>query len=176
MMHLFLFTLLAFPSSDVILIDFEVDHAFENWTIVDDRVMGGRSYGYFDINEEGHGLFHGDVSTENNGGFSSVRFLFEARDLSEYESMVLKVKGDGKEYQLRIKSDRQDRESYVYSFKTSGEWEEVVIPLREMKPSWRGRTLTIPNYDAKSFQELGILIGNKRNEDFALEIDHVAMR
>ena len=161
MKYLLLLPILLTNISSELLIDFNLDLTTRNWQIVDDRVMGGQSYGNFEISDDGHGLFYGDVTTANNGGFSSVRFQFETRNLSEYEFAVLKIKGDGKNYQLRIKADRWDRESYIYQFETSGEWEEVKIPLREMKPSWRGMTLNIPDYDARKFEQMSILIANK---------------
>ena len=45
------------------------------------------------------------------------------------------IRGDGKDYQLRIKSNRDDYYSYIISFKTSGEWETVTIPAKEMYAS-----------------------------------------
>ena len=39
--------------------------------------MGGRSNDKFKIDSDGNGLFSGDVSLENNGGFSSVHYQFE---------------------------------------------------------------------------------------------------
>jgi len=57
----------------------------DNWYIVDDRVMGGRSYGNFEITDDGFGRFWGDVSTENNGGFSSVRYRVEGSDATTVE-------------------------------------------------------------------------------------------
>ena len=45
----------------------------------------------------------GNISLENNGGFSSVRHSFRKKVVSEFEQIVLKVKGDGKTYQFRIK-------------------------------------------------------------------------
>lgn len=44
-----------------------------HWVIVDDVVMGGKSSGHFKI-DEGKGMFYGEISLENNGGFSSVRY------------------------------------------------------------------------------------------------------
>ena len=39
--------------------------------IVDDVVMGGESSSTFNLNEDGCGIFEGNISIENNGGFSS---------------------------------------------------------------------------------------------------------
>ena len=43
------------------------------WRITDDRVMGGRSQGKFEITKQDTMRFSGNLSLENNGGFSSVR-------------------------------------------------------------------------------------------------------
>ena len=44
-----------------------------DWYVVDDGVMGGLSRGEITINDSGNCLFKGYVTTENNGGFSSIR-------------------------------------------------------------------------------------------------------
>ena len=36
--------------------------------------------------------------------------------------------------------------SYVYYFSTTGEWEEVEIPLKEMYPTFRGKKLEKSNF------------------------------
>lgn len=145
------------------------------WQIVDDRVMGGRSNGNFKVNEAGHGVFHGDVSTANNGGFSSVRMGLKSDDLSKNKAFILKVKGDGKSYQFRVKTSMSERHSYIQSFETSGEWQEIIIPFKKMFASWRGRTLDMPNYDGSEIEEMRFLIGNKTNESFELEIASISV-
>lgn len=158
------------------LFDFDEKSDLSNWMIVDDVVMGGRSNGQFGIDENGHGLFSGNVSLENYGGFSSVRYYCGAKDVSDYSSFVIRVKGDGKSYQFRSKTDNYDRHSYVYDIKTSGEWEIIEIPMKDMEPRFRGRQLDMPNYPAEMLQEIAILIGNKRNEDFSLTIDYIQLK
>lgn len=166
---------LATIQNPMTIFDFTIDSSLDSWYIMDDVVMGGRSDGNMKINEDGHGLFHGDVSLENNGGFSSVRYRPELLDVSDYKSCKLRVKGDGKSYQFRIKSDAYDRFSYIYTFDTTGEWETVVIPLHDMYPSFRGRRLDMDNYSGQTLAELAILIGNKKNESFQLEIDKITL-
>ncbi len=53
--------------------DFSHESKPGDWFVVDDGVMGGRSQGNVGLSEEGHGIFQGTVSLENNGGFSSIR-------------------------------------------------------------------------------------------------------
>lgn len=155
------------------LFNFENNSDLSNWMIVDDVVMGGRSDGNFIINDEGNGLFYGKVSTENNGGFSSVRYSCGSQDMTGYKKAVLRIKGDGKSYQFRTKSDNYDRHSYIYEFETTGEWETIEILLSDMDPRFRGRFLNMPNYPAEKLEEIAFLIGNKKNESFRLEIDYI---
>jgi hypothetical protein len=63
---------------------------------------------------------------------SSVRYRFQKIQVKEYTSIVIKLQGDGKEYQFRIKSNSGDYYSYIAPFSTSGEWQEIVIPKRHV--------------------------------------------
>ena len=157
------------------LFDFDRNSDLSNWMIVDDVVMGGRSNGNFGINEDGEGIFYGSVSTQNNGGFSSVRYQCGKKDISKYNKAVIRLKGDGKSYQFRTKTDNYDRHSYVYEFKTSGEWEIIEISFSDMEPRFRGRQLNMSNYPAETLEEIAFLIGNKKNESFELKIDYIEL-
>ncbi|MGB5553645.1 MAG: CIA30 family protein, partial [Flavobacteriaceae bacterium] len=139
-------------------------------------VMGGRSAGSFYVDEDGHGIFKGHVSLENNGGFSSLRYRFKKMNTAAYTKIVLRVKGDGKPYQFRVKAKASDYYSYVSQFKTANEWETIEISLSDMYPAFRGRKLDIPNYSNDGIEEIAFLIGNKRTEDFILMIDNIALR
>ncbi len=155
------------------LFDFSSTSDITGWEIVDDVVMGGRSDGAFYLSNEGKGVFTGKVSMENNGGFSSVRFDFNNLDIEAYDTFVLKVKGDGKRYQFRAKTRRYDRESYISYFETTGEWQEVEIPMSEMYPTFRGMRLNMDNFSGNSLGQISFLIGNNRPESFTLEIDEI---
>jgi hypothetical protein len=135
--------------------------------------MGGLSKGKLALNDGGNGVFKGFITTENNGGFSSVRHSFKTKIVSEYESVNIKLKGDGKQYQFRIKENENQQFSYIYQFETSGEWETVTIPLKSFYPSFRGRKLDKPNYDGQKMKEVTFLIGNKKKESFRIEIERI---
>lgn len=158
------------------IFDFNKDKNLNSWQVVDDTVMGGRSDGSFQLSEDGHGVFAGYVTTENNGGFSSVRHDFAKMSVEGYTKVVIKLKGDGKDYQFRIKASQRDYYSYIKQFTTSGEWEEIVIPLTEMYPSFRGRKLNMSNFSADAIEEVTFLIGNKRKESFRLMIDKIELQ
>ena len=162
--------------SSYILFDFNKNSSISNWVVVDDVVMGGRSNGNFQLNKDGKGVFSGKISLDNNGGFTSVRHGFSKLNVEKFKSIVLKIKGDGKNYQFRIKHKSSDYASYITSFSSSGEWQEIKIPLNSMYPSFRGRKLDEPNFFHKSIEEVTFLIANKKNEEFMLLIDKIELR
>ena len=73
-----------------------------NWNIVNDTVMGGRSSSRWFSNSPS--TFEGFLALQNNGGFASVRHDLEKIDLSSTEDIYMKIKGDGRKYQFRIRS------------------------------------------------------------------------
>lgn len=159
-----------------LIVDFSTNPSLKNWQVVNDDVMGGISQSKLSLTEANLGLFEGKVSLENYGGFCSIRYNFQALSTQGKTVLKIKLKGDGKKYQLRIKADRNDFASYIQEFKTTGAWQEVHIVLAEMYPSFRGRRLNRPNFEAPSMQQLAILIGNKRAERFALEIESIELQ
>ncbi len=148
----------------------------QKWIVVDDGVMGGKSAGTFGLSPEGHGLFKGSVSLENYGGFSSVRYRFPRMDLGSSTKVWIRLKGDQKKYQFRVKSSSADQFSFVTTFSTSGEWELIEIPLAEMVPTFRGRSLNRPNFSEAFIEEVAFLIANKKEERFELLIDYIELK
>ncbi|WP_319500331.1 CIA30 family protein [uncultured Draconibacterium sp.] len=159
----------------MVLYDFTTTTALDGWYRVNDDVMGGRSTCSFKINEEGNALFTGQISLENNGGFSSVHYRFSPLETTGYQFLMLRVKGDGKRYQVRIKNRAGDYYSYIAYFTTTGEWQDIRIPLKDMYPSFRGRTLDMPNFEGGKIEEFALLIGNKKEEAFRLTIDKIEL-
>jgi hypothetical protein len=160
----------------ITLFDFTKESDIVNWKIVDDGVMGGLSSSTFFVDKAGNGIFKGSVSLENNGGFCSVRYFFKPTTLKNQKTFSIRLKGDGKKYQFRVKSKVSDYYSYIYEFQTTSEWQTVEIPITEMYASFRGRTLNLPNYDGASLEEIAFLIGNKQNENFQLMIDTIEVK
>jgi NADH dehydrogenase [ubiquinone] 1 alpha subcomplex assembly factor 1 len=160
----------------ILLFDLTKDSDINKWRIVDDSVMGGVSSSEFFVDKEGNGVFRGTVSTENNGGFCMVRHFFEPTSLKEKKVFTIRLKGDGKKYQFRVKSKVNDYYSYIYEFQTTNDWQTIEIPINELYASFRGRTLNFPNYNGDSLEEIAFLIGNKENESFQLMIDKIEIK
>lgn len=158
-----------------IIYPFDKNAPSNDWQIVDDRVMGGVSRGQFKINEDGHGEFSGKVSLDNNGGFSSVRHTFDKTETKNYTYIKIKLKGDKKNYQIRLKKSNRDYFSYINTFETNGNWEEIKIPLKDFYPSFRGRTLNLPNYNHEGIEEIAFLIANSKNETFKLLLSEISL-
>ena len=168
--------ILSSSMSLTVIFDFNKKSNVEDWVIVDDGVMGGRSKGNFKLSKDGFGVFEGKISLENNGGFSSLRYKFPKIETKEYSKVVLKLKGDSKQYQFRVKTNSGDYYSYITTFSTSGKWQEIEIPLKDMYPSYRGRKLDQPNFSGDYIEEIMFLIGNKKEENFKLLLDNLELK
>lgn len=176
-MKLLIYMIAIFSSLPAqVIFDFNEQTVIQDWIIVDDVVMGGESAGTFKLSADGFGVFEGKVSLENNGGFSSVRYRFPKTAVVGYTKISIKLKGDGKDYQFRIKANSGDNHSYIAPFSTSAEWQEIKILLKDMYPSFRGTRLDQPNFSSESFEEITFLIGNQKNENFKLLIDKIELK
>lgn len=159
----------------MVLFDFNTITEINNWRIVDDVVMGGKSNGNFSISNDGYAIFKGTVSLKNNGGFSMVQHTFKSKKVKAFSKVTIRLKGDGKTYQFRLKTSVNDYYSYVLPFKTSGDWETIEIPFNMMYPAFRGKKLDTVNYPGEQMEQIAFLIGNKKAEDFKLMIDSIVL-
>lgn len=161
-------------NADALILEFAAAADEPEWTAVNDGVMGGKSQGGPRLHE-GVMHFSGTLSLENNGGFSSVRTKTRNYDLSASKAMILRVKGDGRTYQLRISTNarhRGSRISYGAEFPTkAGEWIEVKVPFDTLVPSHHGNMLAGPPLDLSKVEEIGLLIGDGKAGEFALAVE-----
>ncbi len=116
----------------------------EKWTIVNDVVMGGVSESQLKL-AENNAIFTGFVSVQNNGGFASIRAknFDPPLDLSDYEGISLRVKGDGKRYKFITRCEgKYEGISYCYSFDTlTNIWLTINIPFQDLIPVFRAKTV-----------------------------------
>jgi monofunctional biosynthetic peptidoglycan transglycosylase len=162
--------------NETVLFDFKNADQLEPWIIVNDGVMGGLSQGKITASNEQSAIFAGTVSLDNNGGFTSTRTLPQKYNLKDYAGIKLRVKGDGKNYQFRVRTNgRFDGVSYRYKFATKkNTWTVIEIPFDKFEPVFRGRILNdVEPITPSKIEQLGFLIANKRYEEFKLEIDWI---
>ena len=174
--NLIIMTIFCLNQNLKVIFEFNNSCPIELWQVVDDDVMGGNSNGSLFLSKDGNGIFKGNVSIENNGGFSSIRLNNQRLKLSGEKNIILDVKGDGAEYQFRIKRSMSDRHSFIYNFKTSGEWETISIPLNKMTASFRGYDIGIPNFNENQIDQLGFLRSSKINTSYKLEIKRISLK
>lgn len=141
------------------------------WSSINDVVMGGHSFGEM-IVEDGVGVFRGEVSLEDGGGFASVRSRPRDYDLSGVDKLTLRIRGDGKHYSLRLRTTEAfDGVSYESTFETSGEWESLEVSLSELVPVFRGDELADhPPLDSSNVRTFGLMIKDRQKGPFRLEI------
>jgi hypothetical protein len=147
----------------------------KDWQTLNDGVMGGISESQITQGNSGNLIFWGTVRLEYNGGFASIRHQFPPLKVTDKSKVVLRLKGDGKTYKFRLKSSTSQRHSYIQEFNTNGEWQVIQLLFEEFYPSFRGNILDRPNYPGAVLEEIAILIGNKRHEQFRLEIEKIVL-
>ena len=147
------------------------------WQVVNDGVMGGLSEGKLTQSATGTMIFSGMLSLENNGGFSTFRSGDLKLDLSGDLGLLLRVKGDGRTYQARLATDalfRGMEVSFAADFATQkGEWIEVKVPFASFKGSFRGLDLPKEKLEPAKVRRISILLGDKKQGPFELEIDSI---
>jgi NADH dehydrogenase [ubiquinone] 1 alpha subcomplex assembly factor 1 len=162
-------------NNEIVIFDFNKSVNINKWHQTNDDVMGGVSNSKMLLNENGNGVFTGKVSLENNGGFTMTRLPLDKKITDLHKKVVLYLKGDGKEYQLRIKSISNQIYWYIHPFQTTTKMQQIEIPLNDFYPSYRGKKLKLDNFSSHTIKEIAILIGNKKNETFNLTIEKIAI-
>lgn len=161
--------------SELMLTNFTSDSPDLGWYVQNDNVMGGRSEGGFERGKD-ELIFAGSTNT-NGGGFSSIRTQPFKLDLSKYDGIQLRVKGDGRRYTWQLQTNalyRGYRVSYWADFETADdEWSTVNIPFSDFYPQFRGFKLDGPELDHGQITELGLYIYDKKDGPFELHIDSI---
>lgn len=148
------------------------------WRSVDDGVMGGVSDSTFTVTPAETGVFSGELSLENNGGFTSVRRSVEDVDFAGARAIALRIKGDGRPYQFRLQTKTaNDSLSYRAEFETSAdEWMEVSLPIADFEPVFRGKVIAdAPELTPDEVKQIGFLLADKQPGAFKLETDWIRL-
>lgn len=158
------------------LFDFVGPEPSEAWRATNDGVMGGRSEGGAVVSGDGM-LFSGNLSLENNGGFSWIHSKGDL-DLSNYAGVRMRVLGDGRTYQLRMQTDARYRVfgqvAFSKEFSTqAGEWLEIFVDFNELEQSWRGRQLSGYVFDPAEIERIGFMLADKREGPFRLTVQWI---
>jgi NADH dehydrogenase [ubiquinone] 1 alpha subcomplex assembly factor 1 len=158
--------------------DFTEQNVRSQWGVTNDDVMGGVSTSQISIGDNNVLIFSGEVSLENNGGFASLRSPIDDYDFSDYEGFLLKIKGDGKTYNLSFRSTKYfTGYNYTQKFQTEKDkWQIVKLPFKDFKLKYYGREVSnfeLP--DKSAIKQISILISDKQQGPFRIEIEWIGV-
>ncbi|NEQ53530.1 MAG: hypothetical protein F6K11_25905 [Leptolyngbya sp. SIO3F4] len=157
--------------------DMGFDGGSEGWRTVVDGVMGGRSSGRVTSPTPGTLRFTGDLSLENNGGFSQARTSVDGSDFVGSEGIEIIVRGDGRTYKfdVRLKNVRMMAGAYQQDFKTvDGEWQTIRLPFDDFRLYSFGRLVSnAPQITPANIESIGVTLSDKKPGAFLLELDAV---
>jgi NADH dehydrogenase [ubiquinone] 1 alpha subcomplex assembly factor 1 len=159
-------SLFAFPDAN----------SAKDWQAVNDGVMGGVSEGKFKITEQKTMEFFGTLSLENNGGFASVRSKPKLLNLKPGDSLIVKIRGDGREYLLNLYLNKaQMAFSYRAAVPTKkDEWTEVTLPLGKFIATSFGQVVQgAAPVDPNEVNAIGFMLADKKPGAFKLEVDSI---
>ena len=134
---------------------------------VNDGVMGGVSMSSLRPDPEGV-FFEGSVSLANNVGFASMRF--PASFPQQTNSLELVVRGESKRYKFILRTEKASQLVYESDFVASATWQSHRFKAEEFKSTFRGRLVQAPTLSFFDVSEVGILIADKQEGDFRLQI------
>lgn len=155
-----------------LIFDFTEEDIDDQWIVVNDNVMGGRSEGGYSFRKN-RLIFSGNTNT-NGGGFSSIRTNPTNFYLGDRTGLHIRFKGDGRTYKLGVRIEGKSV-SYRSNFTSGNGWQEVRVPFNEMDVSWRGRPLSKEEHPLikSKIRSIEFMIYDKQDGPFKLQVDWI---
>lgn len=172
-----IFMFLSFTNNKKI--DFGKKKDGRNWQVVNDGVMGGLSEGEAQLTEDSV-FFKGNVSLDNNGGFSSLRSSYSKKELSKHKSVEIKYRSKGISMAMTLSVSRR---WYIPNYKTSlegtkGKWKTVTLALEDFRKHYIGKPMeeTLREDELKKVIRYGFITDEKKYGNFEFEIDYLEFK
>lgn len=161
-----------------VLFDFSQPNLSCNWQPITDTVMGGHSTAEVMQIHEGVLCFRGQLHCGARGGFASIRCAPHRISLHGWHGLLLRVRGDGKRYHLRLRpNDGLDGLSYQAAFQTTaGDWREYSLLFEEFIPIFRNwKVMGAPPLPLGHIYSLGFVIADRQSGLFELHVEWIAL-
>ncbi|XP_026405424.1 probable complex I intermediate-associated protein 30 isoform X1 [Papaver somniferum] len=156
------------PPSEKYVFKFNSKEELKRWHLYSDSEYGGLSSASLEIKDAGNGLtgvFSGNLSLDvteglkiNRSGFCGMRskkYSFSCTqfdgyiDLDAYDTLAMKLKGDGRCYISTIYTENwvnhpgqpEDNSWQAFVFVPKDDWYIAKIPLERYLPTWRGNVI-----------------------------------
>lgn len=144
-----------------------------NWIVVNDGVMWGLSKWTL-ITQNNALVFAGTINT-NGGGFSSIRSNVADWLLSQSTSIRLSIKTDSRDYKITLRDQNNRSISHQVSVISKNTWnfEEIIIPLNSLQPTYFGRNITSTAFQKEKARELGFILSDGIDGPFKVEIEKI---
>ncbi|RXJ74272.1 hypothetical protein CS022_04225 [Veronia nyctiphanis] len=100
----------------------------------------------------------------------------DLRSVKQYIS--LKVKGDGRQYQFRVRTTKSwDGVSYRAVFQTvKDQWVTITIGEDDFVPVFRGRrVINVPEFNFADSRQMGLMLADKTPGAFHLELAEIGL-
>ena len=122
-------------------------------------------------------VFWGEVSLENNGGFSSLRSNFSNKQLSQFEKVSLRYRSKGISLAMTFSvSNRWYVPNYKFSLaSTGGEWSMITINLNQFRKHYIGKPMNemLDQEVLKKVIRMGFITDEKKYGSFEFEVDYI---
>ncbi|MEI6235770.1 MAG: CIA30 family protein [Planctomycetota bacterium] len=158
------------------LFDFTDADSAKEWQTVNDGVMGGVSDGKFKITGDKTMEFFGTLSLANNGGFASVRTKNKKMGFEKGDTLVAKVRGDGREYSINLYVNKPlVAFAYRATLQTKKDgWIEVKIPLDTFEATWFGKLVKDAGaVKPDEINALGFMLSDKTAGPFKMDVEWI---
>lgn len=150
--------------------------ACEDWFVVLDGVMGGRSTGELERAKDSY-ILRGEVSLENNGGFASLRTSYAEFDLSQYTTVRIRYRSTGQDFGFTLNKFKR---FWYPNFKvnlpvSNGEWVEEQYLLKDFGKYRLGQKMqgTPSTNDLSQIIRLGFISNTKAATAYTFEVDSI---
>ena len=158
------------------LADFSSEAEVERWQVVNDGVMGGLSRGRIAPQDEAM-RFWGSINT-NGGGFSSIRHRLDRGELDGASHVRVTMQGDGRAYQLSLRSNASMFGRSVAFRGTlkpegEGEWKVATVALADLEPSIFGRRVPAGPFDPAAARSVGFILADGKDGAFDMRVRRI---
>lgn len=151
----------------------------QSWSVINDGVMGGMSQGVAKY-QENSVTFLGTIRLENNGGFSSLKSPFSAKDLSSFKHVEIRYRSKGIPMAFTLENSKAWYNTYYRMGlpSTDGKWEIAALTLKKFEGQRIGQsTGTRMNADfASEVIRMGFINAAKGPGDFEFELDYIQFK
>ena len=157
------------------LANFAEPASIEGWFVQNDTVMGGVSSSSVSL-DDGAMVFSGILSTDNNGGFTSVRgpLLLDGPSAG-LGAIAVMAEGDGRTYLMQV---RTTTDSYIQRFTPSNVMSTSALPLADfVATDWRLAPIANrPPLTSEEVRQVSIYLVDKQEGEFVVRVESIALR